>query len=714
MRWLQLKLVNWRTYSNATFNFTGDMIGIVGSNGSGKSNLLAAIEYLTLGTSARTKASNLRRGAESGYVEGRFSHHGDEYTIRRDITSAKCRLTDHSTGKSVAKGDEVNSRMHALVGVDPRIFSSHVVVSQFNMDAAVRAKPAELSSMFQHLFGTTKCESLREQLMVHINRFAAYVPVDTDLDAMRTKVAELEAQTRRQEHELTGIEVQLSEINTAALQAVMNDYAAWHRHLPLKLQLEATLARLTQSAKDAAVELDARRSQLKQVQAAAEQLRESAVKYTRIAACHAELQHLDSTAADARRQLDETTRRLAELTSTTPSPPVNDLKPLQDARDELAVKTGTLQDRVIKLKSTTAAVCPVCGGELRDRQARLAESEAELLTLNSQFMLAQQRLNDRVAAYTAETQAVTRHAEALRQLQAQAEQARQAVSTLDTRRAQLQTEIAGVSVETATQWLAAYQELSATVGVKESEYKAATAAVAQIEAHITETSTALAKLVLPAREVSDVEYNMAYAKLKQHEELSAQRIRCLTMRTESASQLGAARTELETAQKRYDVTLNAVKYRQLLERARNVLHRDNLPKVIAQRHLVRLNRTLELVLRRLQFPFACKITENGAFEFTDTEGYVFPAEELSGGQRMKFCVGYLLAVNDQYASDFNLLALDEPTAYVDDDNIALIAEALEHIRSYAKSSGVQLLVITHEQSLRSVFDQVIEIKPDAN
>jgi len=60
------------------------------------------------------------------------------------------------------------------------------------------------------------------------------------------------------------------------------------------------------------------------------------------------------------------------------------------------------------------------------------------------------------------------------------------------------------------------------------------------------------------------------------------------------------------------------------------------------------------------------------------------------------------------ASVVGLLALDEPTANLDEDNRSFLADALSSLST--KISGHrQIIMVTHADNLRGCFDQIITL-----
>ena len=73
----QLKLVQFRNYVQMNFEFTHRIVGIVGSNGTGKTNLLDALYYLSFTKSYfnRPDAQNVHHAHEGLRIEGLYNFH---------------------------------------------------------------------------------------------------------------------------------------------------------------------------------------------------------------------------------------------------------------------------------------------------------------------------------------------------------------------------------------------------------------------------------------------------------------------------------------------------------------------------------------------------------------------------------------------------------------------------------------------------------------
>jgi ABC-type lipoprotein export system ATPase subunit len=93
-----------------------------------------------------------------------------------------------------------------------------------------------------------------------------------------------------------------------------------------------------------------------------------------------------------------------------------------------------------------------------------------------------------------------------------------------------------------------------------------------------------------------------------------------------------------------------------------------------------------------------------AFELLERLGLTSWAQQLPA----RLSVGQLqrVAIARALMNDPKLLLADEPTANLDDDNAALVAELL---REQAQWSGAALLIVTHDARLKSIFPQQLPL-----
>ena len=149
------------------------------------------------------------------------------------------------------------------------------------------------------------------------------------------------------------------------------------------------------------------------------------------------------------------------------------------------------------------------------------------------------------------------------------------------------------------------------------------------------------------------------------------------------------------------------KYQDLLTRSRVVLHRDRLPNVVAQSFRDALNSRLFKYLSLFEAPFSCALQQDLSFVCSFPGGWQPDAGRLSGGERVVLAIAFRFAVNDLFASQLGLLALDEPTRWLDDGNIDHVINILDRTKKLTSSGAWQVLVVTHADALKSTCDNRI-------
>ena len=109
----QLKLVQFRNYVQTNFEFTDRIVGIVGSNGTGKTNLLDALYYLSFTKSYfnRPDAQNVHHAYEGLRIEG-------TYSINKQNTAITCIIRE-TLKKEFYFDEELYTKLSQHIGKIP-------------------------------------------------------------------------------------------------------------------------------------------------------------------------------------------------------------------------------------------------------------------------------------------------------------------------------------------------------------------------------------------------------------------------------------------------------------------------------------------------------------------------------------------------------------------------------------------------------------------
>lgn len=175
------------------------------------------------------------------------------------------------------------------------------------------------------------------------------------------------------------------------------------------------------------------------------------------------------------------------------------------------------------------------------------------------------------------------------------------------------------------------------------------------------------------------------------------------------------RTQQADVERRID---NDQKRRMLVENLRQLretLSRGGLPMTVMNHQFKQLTELVQEHLADLGANFAVTADPDRPISFcftrTDDElDYVMPQEKLSGGQRVRLTVAMLMAVQQLIIPEVGFLVLDEPSVHLDEEGVESLRELFQTLSAKMGSTGSQVIVCDHDQSLKSAFAAMIEIK----
>jgi DNA repair exonuclease SbcCD ATPase subunit len=158
--------------------------------------------------------------------------------------------------------------------------------------------------------------------------------------------------------------------------------------------------------------------------------------------------------------------------------------------------------------------------------------------------------------------------------------------------------------------------------------------------------------------------------------------------------------------------------RATVESVREWLHYANGPHSLAVSIMQELTGNVNTFLDKLNAPFAALTDETDlSYRCPFTDGRAMPVEgppdagELSGGQKTLLAIAFRLASYCMFANKQGLLSLDEPTAYLDADNVDNFCNLLEKVKEVAQSLDLQIFISTHERAILPFCDTVIDLYP---
>jgi DNA repair exonuclease SbcCD ATPase subunit len=706
MQLLRLEVKNWCQHTYRSCTFTRGLVAIIGKIGSGKSNLLGAICWLLTGENPNSgvKAENISQlstGEEQSYAKLEFEHAGHVVVVTRHLLPEKEQATLVIDGTEVARGDKaVTAHIEQLLGIDSKFISRFVLVAQNEIFAFIEDGPSETDKFFQKLFGTANAEKCQEVIGKQLSKLV--IPeVITPSDELSSRVSGMD-------ETLTVLDDQISKLPTTAKfvfaqteqRFVIQD---WERKAALeqnRVTVAATIAEQTGKLKameTACDQYDSDLSAIKEVIAGNQEAHTSA----KVA-----LNHL-ATYRKIAAVKDATKKRLAEIAELKANKP----EPAEVKEEAKNAASKSLQQAEYEVQQARAFVevftaggvanCPTCHTPAADLADELARVQAEIPTLEQAVTLAKKHVAELVtqAAHrltwerevnqlTAEEQQLRESTKTFSNIEAPAASEDELVKMVsdheNMQRAQLEIE---PIAQKAREKKAALAGMLETAEVQEKKLAADIQAIAA-----DKTAADLAKATLLVLE----------QQFDERQQLEKQYAALMFERNNVYAQFETAQKNEQQARKLRDWTVVADTARAALKAA---------PKLVTKRNLQRLEVAINELLQVFGVDFFVKASNDDSASFIAEffDGRKQPAKRLSYGQKTVLALAFRVAVNSLFAEQIGLLALDEPTAYLDQQRIRALAPVFEKLREFSTARGLQCLLVTHEMSLAHLFESTVEL-----
>jgi len=681
--------------------FGPGVIVVEGPNGSGKSNLIKLIVRGITGMAMNygKKEDDLTYNETQGYVKVDFSVAGQHGTIMRNLKSASCKMT--FGGRDYKTVKEIDEAIFGILGISAKVMAEIIMAQQGKIESVLFQAPAERARSMQELFGTLQAEKLREILAEDL----ADTPIASRADTIRQLEDGLQVNIKGP---LAQLSIDLGEVQKVILEPRLKTYneevvrnyetqqanqtalaTAVKDEMECQTQLEkhdARMAVLTKSFNDNLAVIN-------DLRPLAQELREKIASADK----NKMIKGLRDAAIS---NLQECTAKLA-----LPEPKC---EASQENLDKGRALLNTLNNEIHTIRTMVQSVggktvCPTCQQPV----------SAELLAQKTA------RLNELMPQAAGLSNAVNQSESMIKVWTQQYAQWQANINNARTMHAKLQEQIASLPEVTipSDQDLALDKQTIGDFDALERSQERTQADLNNMQGFRATIVDGLTKATERRRAVEQCQasvgdpglYQTAKELLEKHgkavlvEATLAGRIVTLE------DQLKATEAQIATL-KAEEAKLEKVKeWRELAEKARQCLHRDQLPNLVAQSYIRALNGRLAKYLDMFEVPYTCKIGPEMDVVCAFSGGRKLPAERLSGGEKVMLGIAFRFAIYDLFASNLGLLILDEPTVFLDDDRIDCVYDLLEKVKSYSKSAGLQLIVITHEKRLAGVADRVISL-----
>ncbi len=670
-----LRLQNIRSYVDTRVQFPLGSVLLAGDIGSGKSTILAGIEFALFGLGELSSEGLLRHGCQRGNVELIFTLDSQEITVQRALRATKtgivqdtCILTMHGLSQQLTP-TELKAHILGILGYPRELVSKSknalyrytVYTPQEEMKAILFAPADERLNVLRRVFGIDKYKRIAENAAIYIRSLRErarllegktadlaqkqqfLLTIDEQITAKKNTLSSLESNLRMlQECALAGKEARITlEHQTQLLMALRSELTsceAEHRYKQEFLQRHADeLARILPATKQLRIELTSPAL--------------SALPYTTDAVQH--------QVAKAETEISKITGLLAE------------------ARTHIQHHTS-VKKQVLGLDK-----CPVCLQSVTQEHKRSIVNSAD-----EQLWQWQTSLKQHEQAFSTLSSSRDLAKKQLEELRSRENQLRE----LSFKRSSLQDkEQLCLRLE---ETVLATKELLQTIEKKCHELNEQMTTLLPVEQELLTTKTRLEQCTteLHAKEVEYARIGQDLRNLTEQREFIATEVKEKQQLSNRLTKLRSLLSWLED----FFVPLMGTVERHVFSRVWG-----DFNSLFSQWFGVLVPLDLSA---RLDDSFSPIITQNG-FETA--------IDDLSGGERTAAALAYRFALNrvvnevTDSMQTKDVIILDEPTDGFSD-------EQLERMRDVLLQLGVrQVIIVSHEQKLEGFVDHVMRVAKEA-
>jgi len=683
-------------------------VGIIGRIGSGKSNLLGAICWALTGENPNTgvKAENvsqLNDAEDSAYVRLEFEHTGHNLVITRYLLPEKEPSTLMLNGVEAARGDKaVTAYVEKLLGIDCKFIARFVLVAQNELFAFIEDGAQEVDRFFQKLFGTAIADKCQDTIAKHLNKLIIPEVIEPS--------SQIAAELQILDEDIAIIGDEISKLPSLdsflaiqhTQQKLVNDWEYRLKHVAGLAVLERRCIIQQSDLTSAIDEQQQQELNLRTLRSLSACSDPEMYTSAKIAIGHWATYRSVSSAL---KQVTDKLSNLADSRSKLVEPAninIEEIAKLDreswDIKAELKARTNFLATFSPDKK---LVVCPTCNTPTSNLAANVDSAKREVTELTAKLSRCVGTLNAYVglsnshAAWVVERTAID----------TEAAQLTSSLSALSSTTQPTLSEAASAKIVTD------YENFNAAAAgiaplLAESQKKIAELAgvVIATEAQRSELVALIASISVTAAVANTaqealVELKAGYIKRKNYEQQHSERVF-------ARNALYAKYTAAQTAE------VIAERYRawaSIADKAKEAL--KSAPRLVAARNLQKLEAAINELLQVFGVDFFIKAANDGSLSFTAEffDGRRQPARRLSYGQKTVLALAFRVAVNALFAEEIGLLALDEPTAYLDQQRIKALSPVLEKLRELSTARGLQCLLVTHETSLIHLFESTVEL-----
>ena len=146
----------------------------------------------------------------------------------------------------------------------------------------------------------------------------------------------------------------------------------------------------------------------------------------------------------------------------------------------------------------------------------------------------------------------------------------------------------------------------------------------------------------------------------------------------------------------------------------SIMSTDGLPMDVVKHHFNHLARLTQEALNQLNSNFSIEVDpdQDLGFRFTrldEANPEPLPMNKLSGGQRIRLCIAFLIAVQQRLVKEVGLLVLDEPSTHTDLTGVEALSDFITELGQKLQNTEMQVWIADHHAELKRSMNKVLEL-----
>ena len=702
---------------NFNFNFNGSLTAITGPIGVGKSTLLMMVKSSLTNSVPGSAASWVSWGADKGepsYFKATWRIEDRVVEVARPMVDSssfkaldipRIRVTDLEDNVlfEAFTSSGAGEILQTVLPVTSKVVDTHLVVDQDSISHPTNATPAKFQETLHTLTKVNEIEKIRAKLRESLSSYT--VPEVSELmDTVNRDLTELESQLAQKLKEKKEINAKLLEIDPELISnGIIEEEQlklAQDQRDKLRVDVENTLGSIGCLDKEKGVLT----SQLEQVNITVVANKDQAEVDEKYVAAYQHLKNVWDRQQTILFEISTFEKGLKALSH--PEEPVGGkpdsslLNPLREQRVKLETDISITS---AKLGVCELGVCPTChqttegldAASLRGRQTELNSTLKEL--------------TDMLNLASLQTERYQQYTETLQKFEVEKSKLEAEISS---RQSSVDHGLNPVSEEefkVATGRINSYKVAVASSVKIASDIAALDSRCGVYRLNLDKFNKDIVDLAAGDKPFDPVRYKSLVEVQNSYQEYKTQLYSVNEAIKDKQIQVDKIRDRKSAVEGRAAQAEPILRYRGTLEKAIEVLKKDNLPRLLSTQYLGEINEKLQLYLSMIDAQFVAWIDDELNFMVKKSDGLVHKANRLSGGQKQQASIAYLLSVNDVFASSLGVLILDEPTGSMQEENAKDVAEAFGKLLQIGKAMNRQFIVVTHSKSLAAYSDQAIEM-----